>query len=157
MKLDTDRIDEAVPALLVPGLHAAGSHGVGARQVPGPRALRASASTQARTAPRTFEFFVTVSCSVPPILQAREPILGQHRTQERRMDTHLDPTIRNDRFELRFQSLFDSGRALVFPCDAAGQVDIDALSPRARDRYLWARALIGREFGYPKACPSYVH
>jgi hypothetical protein len=73
------------------------------------------------------------------------------------MNTLFDPSIRNNRFELRFQSLFDTGRALVFPCDAAGQVDIDALSARARDRYLCARALIGREFGYPKMCALYVH
>ena len=40
------------------------------------------------------------------------------------------------RFELRFQSLFNTGRALSFPCDATGHVDMDALSERARDSYL---------------------
>ena len=31
-------------------------------------------------------------------------------------------------YELRFQSLPDAGRAYVFPCDAAGHVDMDALT-----------------------------
>ena len=38
-------------------------------------------------------------------------------------------------YELRFQSLFDAGRAYAFPCDAAGHVDLDALSDRARGNY----------------------
>lgn len=54
------------------------------------------------------------------------------------------------RFELRFQSLFNTGRALSFPCDAAGHVDMDALSERARDSYLYARAVVGREFSLPQ-------
>jgi len=54
------------------------------------------------------------------------------------------------RFELRFQSLFNTGRALSFPCDAGGHVDMDALSERARDSYLYARAVIGREFSLPQ-------
>jgi len=52
-------------------------------------------------------------------------------------------------FELRFQSLFNEGRGLAFPCDDAGRVDIDRLSERARHNYLCARALIGREFAMP--------
>ena len=35
-------------------------------------------------------------------------------------------------YELRFQSLFDAGRAYAFPCDAAGHVDMDSLSDAAR-------------------------
>jgi hypothetical protein len=70
------------------------------------------------------------------------------------MSTPMHSPIRNAGFELRFQSLFDAGRALVFPCDAAGRVDLDALSDRARDKYLCARVLIGREFGYPLTCAS---
>ena len=52
-------------------------------------------------------------------------------------------------YELRFQSLFDEGRAYAFPCDAAGHVDMDALSERARQNYLYARAVIGRELAMP--------
>lgn len=60
-------------------------------------------------------------------------------------------------FELRFQSLFDEGRGLVFPCDASGRVDLDALSPRLRTNYLFARTLIGRDFATPAVCPSALH
>lgn len=49
-------------------------------------------------------------------------------------------------FEVRFQSLFDAGRALSFPCDAQGHVDLDGLSERARHNYFYARAVVGREF-----------
>lgn len=52
-------------------------------------------------------------------------------------------------YELRFQSLFNEGRALAFPCDAQGRVDMDALSDRARGNYLYARAVVGREFATP--------
>ena len=55
----------------------------------------------------------------------------------------------NAPFELRFQSLFDGGRGLAFPCDASGQVDMDALSERARNNYFCARTLIGRDFSVP--------
>jgi hypothetical protein len=52
-------------------------------------------------------------------------------------------------FEIRFRSLFNEGRGLSFPCDAQGQVALDALSDRARDNYLYARAVVGREFAFP--------
>lgn len=53
------------------------------------------------------------------------------------------------RFELRFRSLVDEGRSLVFPCDAAGRVDMDALSDNARAKYLYARTVVGCEFSRP--------
>jgi hypothetical protein len=49
-------------------------------------------------------------------------------------------------YEVRFQSLFDAGRALTFPCDSRGRVELDALSDRAKHNYLYARAVVGREF-----------
>jgi hypothetical protein len=52
-------------------------------------------------------------------------------------------------YVLRFQSLFDEGRAYAFPCDAKGQVDLDALSEKARNNYLYARAVIGLEVAMP--------
>jgi hypothetical protein len=51
---------------------------------------------------------------------------------------------------LRFQSLFDEGRGLAFPCDAEGHVDMDALSDRALNNYLYARTVVGREFLTPQ-------
>jgi hypothetical protein len=56
-------------------------------------------------------------------------------------------------YMLRFKSLFDAGRALVFPCDAQGHVMLDLLSERARTNYLYARAVVGREFGVPEVLP----
>ena len=52
-------------------------------------------------------------------------------------------------YEIRFQSLFHEGRALIFPCDAQGHVEMDALSDRARENYLYARAVVGRDYAYP--------
>lgn len=58
-------------------------------------------------------------------------------------------------FELRFRSLFHEGRALAFLCDASGRIDLDGLSERARERYLYARALVGREFAQPEVLPVF--
>jgi len=57
-------------------------------------------------------------------------------------------------YELCFRSLFAPGRSVVFPCDAAGHVDIDTLSPRGRQSYLYARTVIGREFSMPAVRPG---
>ena len=57
-------------------------------------------------------------------------------------------------YEIRFQSLFNEGRALTFPCDAAGHVEMDALSERARNNYLYARAVVGLEYATPAVGPS---
>lgn len=50
---------------------------------------------------------------------------------------------------LLFRSLFRAGRGFAFPCDLRGNVDMDALSERARNNYFYARAMIGRELTYP--------
>ena len=60
-------------------------------------------------------------------------------------------------FELRFTSLFNEGRGLSFPCDASGAVDLDALSERARNNYLFARAVVGREFTFPAVRLTALH
>ena len=52
-------------------------------------------------------------------------------------------------FELYFPSLRLSTPALSFPCDAGGDVWLDTLGERARDNYLFARALMGRDYGMP--------
>jgi hypothetical protein len=56
-------------------------------------------------------------------------------------------------FELRFRSLFQEGRALAFTCDPDGHIDLDRLSERSRERYLYARALVGREYAQPEVLP----
>lgn len=49
-------------------------------------------------------------------------------------------------FEVRFESLFDPGRAMCFPCDCQGHVDLDSLPSRARNNYLFARAMVGKDY-----------
>jgi hypothetical protein len=60
-------------------------------------------------------------------------------------------------YELRFDSMFVAGRGLSFPCDARGCVDLDRLSDRARHNYLYARAVVGREFLTPSVCCCALH
>ena len=61
-------------------------------------------------------------------------------------------------FEIRFESIFDAGRGMSFPCDQQGHVDLDSLPLRARDNYLFARAMVGKDY-LPPAVParSYPH
>ena len=60
-------------------------------------------------------------------------------------------------YELRFQSLVEEGRVCAFPCDATGHVDMDALSDAARENYLYARIVVGREFSIPAVMVSAGH
>ena len=60
-------------------------------------------------------------------------------------------------FELRFESLYAGHRGYAFPCDAEGHVDMDALSERALQNYLYARAMMGREVAWPSVRPSLLH
>jgi hypothetical protein len=55
----------------------------------------------------------------------------------------------SNQFELRFQSLFHSGKALSFPCDSRGDVFLDSLSAKALENYLFARAVVGHEYANP--------
>ena len=61
------------------------------------------------------------------------------------------------RFELCYQSLFHSGRGFVFPCDQKGQGELDRLTDRARNNYLYARAMVGRELFAPAVRPATLH
>jgi hypothetical protein len=53
------------------------------------------------------------------------------------------------RHYLVFGGLFPSVRSLTFPCDPAGHVDMDEMSERARDNYLFARTVVGRDYEVP--------
>jgi len=59
-------------------------------------------------------------------------------------------------YQLRYRSLFHSGRGFAFPCDVRGRVDLDALSERARNNYLYARAVVGRELDLPAVEPTWL-
>ena len=54
--------------------------------------------------------------------------------------------LKHSGYELRFESLGDPQRGCTFPCAARGHVDLEALGERRLDRYLYVRALIGREY-----------
>lgn len=51
--------------------------------------------------------------------------------------------------ELRFVHRSNDRKSQRFPCDAAGRVNMDALDERARNDYLFARALMGRDYEFP--------
>ena len=57
--------------------------------------------------------------------------------------------LTTDDYELRFESLFQAGRALAFPCDSHGGVRLDSLSDKALQNYLFARAVVGRDYASP--------
>ena len=61
------------------------------------------------------------------------------------------------RYELRFQSLFHTGRALAFPCDRLGEVRWDAMTEGARANFLRAQRSVGREFASPAIQLSDLH
>ncbi|SCK24859.1 hypothetical protein VAR608DRAFT_1982 [Variovorax sp. HW608] len=61
-------------------------------------------------------------------------------------------TMDRTQYELRYQSLSDAGRALAFQCDADGRVDLNALGRATFNDYLYARALVGRDFDFPCIC-----
>jgi hypothetical protein len=73
------------------------------------------------------------------------------------MNTCHTLPCREPNFELRFVSLFNDGRALAFPCDGTGRVDLDALSERARCNYFFARTSVGREYACPAVQARLVH
>ena len=61
------------------------------------------------------------------------------------------------RYELRFQSLFHTGRGLVFPCDRDGEVHWDAMTDGARAAFLRAQGSVGREYASPAVQLSDLH
>lgn len=52
-------------------------------------------------------------------------------------------------FELRYQSLSDDAASYSFPCDEAGRVEMDGLTTRERNTYLFARGSVGYALAAP--------
>lgn len=73
-----------------------------------------------------------------------------------RSDSNTEPATCSQGYVLRFRCLLRDGRALVFACDALGRIDLDRLSDRARNHYLYARALVGRDFAPPAVMPAHM-
>ena len=53
-------------------------------------------------------------------------------------------------YELRFPCRSGEHSGFSFPCDVQGRVDMDELGDRARNDYLFARTVIGRDFLAPE-------
>ncbi len=66
----------------------------------------------------------------------------------------MNPTTCATLHELRFDYLDRIGRAVVFPCDANGVVDVGSLSPALGESYLRARSRVGRDLASPAVLPS---
>jgi hypothetical protein len=77
------------------------------------------------------------------------------RQQLTRQEPAMNLSIAKDGFEIRYPALFARGRALAFPCDDKGRVDLDALTARACANYLFARAMVGRDYGCPLVCSAH--
>jgi len=60
--------------------------------------------------------------------------------------------VGESRYELRFTGLHNRGRGYAFPCDAAGQVNMDQLTDQGRLNYLRAQAAVGTELSEPVVC-----
>ncbi len=60
-------------------------------------------------------------------------------------------------YQIHYQSLHDAGWSLCFPCDIDGHVPLDSLSERGLANYLYARAVVGKEFAFPLVTPVAHH
>ena len=69
----------------------------------------------------------------------------------------LPPADANARYELRFQSLFHTGRGLSFPCDRAGEVHWEGMNDVARASFERAQLGVGREYASPHVRLSDLH
>ncbi len=73
------------------------------------------------------------------------------------MNPTPDPAA-GSRYQLWFSPLPKSTSApRAFRCDAAGHIDLDAPSDHDRGEYLFARALVGRDFDRPAIQSSAGH
>jgi len=92
--------------------------------------------------------FIVASFPPPPVLTNAEATM---------ISSSLPAAESLARYELRFQSLFHTGRGLTFPCDRQGEVDWDAMTEGARASFLRAQGGVGREYASPAIRLSDVH
>ena len=65
------------------------------------------------------------------------------------MNTNLSARTARYDYELRFDYLDRAGRAVVFPCDAQGVVDVRSLPPLLGESYRRARIRVGVDLAHP--------
>jgi hypothetical protein len=63
---------------------------------------------------------------------------------------HPSTDLDQARYELRYRALSPHGCSYAFPCDESGHVHVDLLSERARENYLYARAMVGYDLLRPR-------
>jgi hypothetical protein len=99
----------------------------------------------------------------PPVIAGNTGAVAQHIENAHALPINSGSSAMNatlserPHYEIRFQSLYNEGRALTFPCDEQGHVEMDELSERARLNYLYARAVVGREFAAPAVRLAELH
>ena len=49
-------------------------------------------------------------------------------------------------YVLCFEPLHERREVLAFPCDESGLADMDAMDSLTRNKYLFARALVGQDY-----------
>ncbi len=72
------------------------------------------------------------------------------------MNQSADTSSEGPRYELCFGPLNVNGRGYVFPCDEVGHVDMNRLSERGRNNYLYARVVVGHDLSCPVVAPVAV-
>lgn len=65
------------------------------------------------------------------------------------MDTSLLSPVCEDHYELSYLTRIGGDGGYSFGCDAQGTVDMNAMTERARNNYLYARAVVGIELQRP--------
>jgi len=79
-------------------------------------------------------------------------LLGQNTGRNIRHGRHMN-AVQGSQFVLSFRPLFGTGCGYAFPCNLQGTVDLDGLSEDARNNYLYACAMVGRELAAPEIEP----
>ena len=70
------------------------------------------------------------------------------------MSTASLSDLQSRQFQIRFAYLPQGGRAMAFPCDDEGRLNLDEPSESARCNYFFARAMVGREYTTPCICEA---
>jgi hypothetical protein len=69
----------------------------------------------------------------------------------------IDALAPASQYELHYARLLGVGRSFVFPCDAAGNVEMGSLTERARENYRFACSAVGFEMSLPTVRTAPLH
>lgn len=104
---------------------------------------------------QTYRFFVHLTqdmvAATAPESAASDFVDGAERGTSMNIHTRASKASKPPvAHELHFASIYNPGREVVVPCDPLGHVDMDSLTERLKTAYLCARAMVGREYLYPR-------